>query len=213
MLWCRCSVARSCLTLWAHALRHTIPCPSLSPGVCLNSCPLSQWCYLTISCSAALFFCHQSFPASGSFPVSQLFTSGEDFPVAQMVKCLSTMRETWVRSLGWEGLLEKEMEPTPVFLPGKSHGWRSLVGYSPWGCKELDTAEQLHFLYFHIRWPNDWRFGTSPFNEYSRFISFRSDWFDLLAVQGTLKSLFQHHTLKASILQRSAFFIRIWHDY
>ena len=109
MLWCHCSVARSCLTLWAHALRHTIPCPSLSPGVCLNSCPLSQWCYLTISCSAALVFCRQCFPASGSFPVSQLFTSGEDFPVAQMVKCLSTMRETWVRSLGWEGLLEKEM--------------------------------------------------------------------------------------------------------
>ena len=61
-------------------LQHTVRCPSLSPGVCLNSCPLSQWCYLTISYSAALFFCLQSFPASGSFPVSQLFTSGEDFP-------------------------------------------------------------------------------------------------------------------------------------
>ena len=40
------------------------------------------------------------------------------------------------------------MEPTPVLLPGKSHGWRSLVGYSPWRCEESDTAEQLHF-YFH----------------------------------------------------------------
>ena len=40
-------------------------------------------------------------------------------------------------------LVEKEMQPTPVFLPGKSHGWRSLVGYSPWGHKELDTTEQL----------------------------------------------------------------------
>ena len=46
-------------------------------------------------------------------------------------------------------------------------------------------------------------------NEYSELISFSIDWFDLLAIQGTLKSLFQHHTLKASILQRSAFFIRI----
>ena len=57
--------------------------------------------------------------------------------VAQMVKRLPTMWETWVQSLGWEDLLEKEMkwQPTPVFLPGKSHGWRNLVGYTPWGCK------------------------------------------------------------------------------
>ena len=61
-----------------------------------------------------------------------------------MVKRLSTMRETWVQSLGGEDLLEKEMQPTPVFLPGKSHGGRSLVGYSPWGLKELDMTEQLH---------------------------------------------------------------------
>ena len=61
--------------------------------------------------------------------------------VAQMVKCLSTMQETWVRSLGWEDLLEKEMATHSSTLPGKSHGQRSLVGYSPWGHKELDTAE------------------------------------------------------------------------
>ena len=53
----------------------TLPCPSLTPGVCSNSCPLSQWCYLTISPSAALFFFFQSFPASGSFVMSWLFTS------------------------------------------------------------------------------------------------------------------------------------------
>ena len=45
-----------------------------------------------------------------------------------------------VPSLGWEDPLEKEMQPTPVFLPGKSHGQRSLVGYRPWGCKDLDTT-------------------------------------------------------------------------
>ena len=60
-----------------------------------------------------------------------------------------------------------------------------------------------------IRWPKYWSFSfsTSPSNEYSGLISFRIDWLDLLAVQGTLKSLLQHHSSKASILRRSAFFI------
>ena len=60
----------------------------------------------------------------------------------------------------------------------------------------------------HIRWPKYWsfNFSISPSNEYSGLISFRTDWFDLLMVQGTLKSLLQHHSSKASILQRSAFF-------
>ena len=61
----------------------------------------------------------------------------------------------------------------------------------------------------HIRWPKYWsfRFSISPSNEYSGLISFRMDWFDLFAVQGTLKNLLQHHSSKASILQLSAFFI------
>ena len=60
-----------------------------------------------------------------------------------------------------------------------------------------------------IRWPSYWTFSfnISPSNEYPGLISFRMDWLDLLAVQGTLKSLLQHHTSKASILWRSAFFI------
>ena len=59
----------------------------------------------------------------------------------------------------------------------------------------------------HIRWPKYWSFSfsISPSNEYSGLISFRMDWWDLLAVQGTLKSLLQHHSSKASILQHSAF--------
>ena len=65
--------------------------------------------------------------------------------VAQTVKHLPTMQETWVQSLGWADPLENEMTTTPVLLPGKSHGWRSLVGYSPWGRKESDTTERLHF--------------------------------------------------------------------
>ena len=61
----------------------------------------------------------------------------------------------------------------------------------------------------HIRWPKYWSFSfnISPTNEHSGLISFRMDWLDLLAVQGTLKSLLQHHSSKASILLCSAFFI------
>ena len=67
-----------------------------------------------------------------------------------------------------------------------------------------------------ITWPKYWNFSSniSPSNEYSRLISFRIDWFDLLAVQGTLKSLLQHHSLKASVLWCSAFFMdQLWHTY
>ena len=67
-----------------------------------------------------------------------------------------------------------------------------------------------------IRWPKYWSFSfsISPFNEYSRLISFRIGWLDLLAVQGTIKSLLQHHSSKASILQCSAFFmVQLSHPY
>ena len=68
----------------------------------------------------------------------------------------------------------------------------------------------------HLRWPEYWSFSfsISPSNEYSRLISFRMGWLDLLAVQGTLKSLLQHHSSKASILQHSAFFtVLLSHPY
>ena len=68
----------------------------------------------------------------------------------------------------------------------------------------------------HIRWPKYWsfRFNISPSKEHSGLISFRMDWLNLLAVQGILKSLLQHHSLKASILQCSAFFIvQLSHPY
>ena len=61
-------------------------------------------------------------------------------------------------------------------------------------------------LFFCIRWPKYWSFSISPSNEYSGLVSFRIDWFDVLAVQGTLKSLLQHHSLQAPILWHSAFF-------
>ena len=68
----------------------------------------------------------------------------------------------------------------------------------------------------HIKWPKYWNFNfsISPSYEYSRLISFRIDWLDLLIVQGTVKSLLQHHSSKASVLQRSAFFIvQLSHPY
>ena len=109
------------------------------PGVYSNSCPLSWRCHPAISSSVVPFSsCLQSFPTSGSFPVSQFFKSG-----------------------------------------GQSIG-----------------------------------FSISPSNEYSGLISFRMDWLDLLAVQGTLKSLLQHHNSKASILWHSTFFIvQLSHPY
>ena len=75
---CCCSVTKSYPTLQPQGLQHaSLPCPSLSPWVCSNTCPLSQWYYTTISSSVASFSsCLQSFPASGSFPMCQFFTSG-----------------------------------------------------------------------------------------------------------------------------------------
>ena len=129
-------VAQSCLTL-CNLMDCRMPGfpvhHQLLKG-CSNSCPLSRRCYPTTSSSVVPFSIHlQSFPASGSFPVSQFFTSDG-------------------QSIGSFGL------------------------------------------------------SISPSSEYLRLISFRTDWLDLSAVQGTRKSLLQHHSLKASILQCSAFF-------
>ena len=116
-------------------------CPSLTPGANSNSHSSSQWCYPTISSSVVPFSYHlQSFPASGSFPMSQFFTT-----------------------------------------------WPKYCNFS---------------------------FSISPSNEYSGMISFRLDWLDFHAVQGTLKSLLQHHSSKTSILWCSAFFIvQLLHPY
>ena len=129
-------------SLQSHELQHIkLPCPSPTPRACSNSCPLSQWCHPTISSPVIPFSsCLQSFPESGSFPMSQIFTSG-----------------------------------------GQS---------------------------------GSFGFSISPSNDYSELISFMIVWFDLLAVQGTLKSLLQHHSSKASILWHSAFFIfQLSHPY
>ena len=122
------SVSQSCPTLQPHESQHTrSPCLSPTPGVYSNSCPSSRWCHPAISSSVIPFSsCPQSLPGSGSFPMSQLFSSG-----------------------------------------GQSMA------------------------------------STSPSNEHPGLISFRIDWLDLLAVQGTLKSHLQHQSSKASIFHHN----------
>ena len=129
-----CSVASN--SLRPHGLQHArLPCPSPIPRAYSNSYPSSQWCHPTISSSVIPFSSHlQYFPAPGSFPISQFFTSG-----------------------------------------GQSIG--------------------------------SFSFSINPSNKYSRLILFRMDWLDLLAIQRTLKTLFQHHSSKASILRCSAFYM------
>ena len=67
-----------------------------------------------------------------------------------MVKNLPAVQETWIQSLGQEDPWRRKWQPTPVFLPGKCHGQRSLAGYSPWGCKESDMTYQLS-IHTYIR--------------------------------------------------------------
>ena len=67
-----------------------------------------------------------------------------------MVKNLPAIQETQVRALAWEDPLEKEMQPTPIFLPGEFQGQRSLSGYSPWDCKQSDTTKRLTLSLSHL---------------------------------------------------------------
>ena len=102
-------------------------------------------------------------------------------------------------------LMSIELVMPPIILC-----WPLLLPPSIFSSIRVFSSESV----LHIRWPKYWSFSLSPSNEYSELISFRMDWLDLLAVQGTLKSLLQHHSSKASILQRSAFYIvQLSHPY
>ena len=98
-----CSVMSD--SLWPHGLQHTrLPCPSPTPRACSNSCPLSRWCHPTISSSAVPFSsCLQSFPASGSFPVSWFFASGgQSIGVSASASVRPVNILDWF-PLGWTG--------------------------------------------------------------------------------------------------------------
>ena len=99
------SVAQSCLTLWPHGLQHArLPCPSPTPRVYSNSCPLSLWCQPTVSSSVVPFSSHlQSFLASGSFQISQFFASrGQSIRVSASTWVLPMNTQDW-SPLGWTG--------------------------------------------------------------------------------------------------------------
>ena len=92
-------------SLWPHGLQHArLPCPSRTPRAYSNSCPLSRWCHPAISSSVIPFSsCPQSFPASGSFPMSQLFASGgQNSGVSASVSVLPMYIQDWFPS-GWTG--------------------------------------------------------------------------------------------------------------
>ena len=110
-------------SLRPHGLQHArLPCPSPTPGACSNSCPSSQWCHPTISSSGVPFSsCLQSFPASGSFPVSQLFTSGgQSIGVSASASILPVHIHDWfpIGLTGWISLqskgLSRDFSNTPT---------------------------------------------------------------------------------------------------
>ena len=105
-------------SLQAHGLQHArLPCPSPTPGAYSNSCPLSQWCHPTISSSVVRFSHFQSFPASGSFQMSQCFTSGgQSIGISASASVITMNIQDWFL-LGWTGwisLLSKGL--SRVFL-------------------------------------------------------------------------------------------------
>ena len=107
--------------------------------------------------------------------------------------------------------------PTPEFTQTHVHRVRTPSSHLIL-CRPLLPASKFFFneSTLHMRWPNYWSFSfsISPSNEHPGVISFRMDWLDLLAVQGTLESLLQHHSSKASILRHSAFFtVQLSHPY
>ena len=137
-------------SLWHHGLQHArLPCPSPSPRACLNSSPSSRWCHPTISSSVVPFSCLQSFPESGSFLISWLFASG-GLPWCSDGKsvCLQCGRpgfNPWVRKIPWR----RKWQPTPVLLPGKSHGQRAWWTAVHWVTKNQTRLSDFTSLHLH----------------------------------------------------------------
>ena len=105
-------------SLQPHGLQHTrLPCPSLSPGACSNSCPLSQWCHPTISSSVVPFSsCLQSSPTSGSFPMSQFFPSGgQSIGASASASVLPMNTQGWFH-LGWTGWISLQSKGLSLYL-------------------------------------------------------------------------------------------------
>ena len=112
-----CSVAQSSLTLFCDPMDYgTLPCPSPSPGLCSNSCPLSRWCHPTISSSVVpVSSCLQSFPVSGSSQMSQFFSSGSQSIGASASASVLPMNIQGWFPLGWTGLILQSKGLSRVF--------------------------------------------------------------------------------------------------
>ena len=142
-----CSVVSD--SLRSHELQHArLPCPSLTPGVYSNSCPLSPWCHPTISSSAVPFSCLQSFPASGSFQMTQFFaSSGQSIGVSASAPVLPMNIQDWF-PLGLTGLisLQNALPSFPVNVLCWSSGNSNKSSSGSWEC--LAHPESYQFNHF-----------------------------------------------------------------
>ena len=110
------------------------------PGIIVNSFTLKS---VAIRIINLLFVLIHRFPGG---------TSGKE-PTCQCRRYERLGFDPWIRKIPWR----RKWQPTPVFLPGESHGWRALVGYSPWGRKKSDTTERLHFTSPYLQVILMWR--------------------------------------------------------
>ena len=144
-------------TPWTSA--HQPSCPPLSPGVSSSSCSLSQWCYRIISSSVALFFCLQSFPASGSFPMSWVFTSGGQNVVASALASVLPMNiQGWfpLELAGLISLMSKRL--SRVFSSTTIWSINSLalsLLYGPALTSIHDHWKNHSFNYMDLCWQSD----------------------------------------------------------
>ena len=162
--WC-CSITQLLFnnsnSLWPHGLQHTrLPCPSPTPTVYSNSCPLSRWYHPTISSSVVPFSsCLQSFPASGPFPMSQLFTSGgHSTGVSALALVLAMNIQGWF-SLGLTGLiylLSKELSRVFSSITVRKHKFFGTQPSSWSGCHIHTWLLEKPQLWLYSPFPAKW---------------------------------------------------------
>ena len=153
-------------SLQSRGLQHARPpCPSPSPGVCSNSCPSSRWCHPTISSFVIPFSsCLQSFPASGSFPMNQLFTSGgQSIGVSASTSVLPMNIQDWY-PLGWTGLISLQSKGLSRVFSSTTVWRHQFFGTQPFlQCPALTSV--------HDYWKN-YSFDYTDFRRQSNVSSF-----------------------------------------
>ena len=143
-------------SLQPHGLQHArLSCPLLSLEVWSNSCTLSQWCHSTVSSSVASFLCLQSFPASGSFPMSQLFTSASQSIGASVLpmNIEGWFPLGWTGSVSWQSKDSQESSPTPQF--NSMHSLALSLLYGPAVIAVYDYWNNHNFNYTDLCWQSN----------------------------------------------------------